>query len=97
MCLKHSDLRISCSFLCSGLLLVVLVAALPTAAAETSALPDAFRPEDLLWEIQLGTHQYTIPRIDDGRIFIGINDRGLKHPVLYRTGGGIMMCLDQAT
>jgi outer membrane protein assembly factor BamB len=97
MCSKHSDLRISCSFLCSGLLLVVLVAAIPTAAAETSALPDAFRPEDLLWEIQLGTHQYTIPRIDDGRIFIGINDRGLKHPVLYRTGGGIMMCLDQAT
>ncbi|UCG56261.1 MAG: PQQ-like beta-propeller repeat protein, partial [Phycisphaerales bacterium] len=36
-------------------------------------------------------------QIDGGRIFIGINDRELKHPVLKRTGGGIVMCLEQAT
>ena len=94
---RHNAVRISCRFLYSGLLFVILVSSLPTAATESSALPDAFQADDLLWEIQLGTHQYTIPRIDNGRIFIGINDRGLKHPVLYRTGGGIMMCLDQAT
>jgi len=67
------------------------------AAAGSSALPTAFEQEDLLWEIKLGVHQYTIPRIDDGRIFIGINDRNLKHPVLQRNGGGIVMCLEQAT
>ena len=94
---RHSAVRISCRFLYLGLLFVVLVGSLSAAARESSALPDAFRSQDLLWEIQLGTHQYTIPRIDNGRIFIGINDRGLKHPVLPRTGGGIMMCLERAT
>jgi outer membrane protein assembly factor BamB len=84
-------------FFLLGFLLVLLLGSWPTMAAERSALPDAFRSEDLLWEIKLGTRQYTIPRVDDGNIFIGVNDRGLKHPVLYRTGGGIMMCLDQAT
>ncbi|MHC4169386.1 MAG: outer membrane protein assembly factor BamB family protein [Planctomycetota bacterium] len=94
---KHSALRIGCRLFCLGLLFVILLGALPTVAAESSALPDAFRSEDLLWEIQLGTHQYTIPRIDGERMFIGINDRGLKHPALYRTGGGIMMCLERAS
>jgi len=97
MYLRRSNPRVRWRFLFTGLLFVILIGLLPAAAAESSALPDAFRQEDLLWEIQLGTHQYTIPRIDNGRIFIGINDRGLKHPVLYRTGGGIMMCLDHAT
>jgi len=45
----------------------------------------------------LGTHQYTVPRIDRGRVFIGINDLLLNHPGVKRTGGGIMMCLDEAT
>lgn len=78
-------------------LLVILNNSLYGAAPEDSALPDAFRSEDLLWEIQLGTHQYTIPRIDGERIFIGINDRYLRHPVLKSTGGGILMCLEQAS
>ena len=94
---KHSDLRRSGKYFCLGLVFVILIGSLPTAAVESTALPDAFRSEDLLWEIQLGTHQYTIPRIDGDRIFIGINDRGLKHPVLHRTGGGIMMCLERAS
>jgi hypothetical protein len=58
-------------------------------------LPEAFDPDALLWEIRLGTHQYTVPRVDAGQVFIGINDMGLQHPVLKKTGGGIMMCLDQ--
>jgi len=93
---RHGILGKSDHFAFSGLLIALLIGSLPAMAAESRALPDAFSSEDLLWEIKLGTHQYTIPRIDNGRIFIGINDRGLKHPVLYRTGGGIMMCLDQA-
>jgi outer membrane protein assembly factor BamB len=90
-------LKIGYLFLRSGFLFVALVGSLYGAVPDNSALPDAFRPEDLLWEISLGTHQYTIPRIDNGRIFIGINDRNLEHPVLQRTGGGIVMCLEQAT
>jgi outer membrane protein assembly factor BamB len=94
---RHGILGKSDHFKFSGLVFVLLIGSIPAIAAESRALPDAFRSEDLLWEIKLGTHQYTIPRIDNGRIFMGINDRGLKHSVLYRTGGGIMMCLDQAT
>jgi len=94
---KHDGSRTGHRCLHSGFLLVALIGSLHAAVPENSALPDAFRAEDLLWEIQLGTHQYTIPRIDDGRIFIGINDRSLDHPALHRTGGGIVMCLEQAT
>ncbi|MHC4116222.1 MAG: outer membrane protein assembly factor BamB family protein [Planctomycetota bacterium] len=93
----YNDRRIGRCLLCAGFFLIVPAASVQAATAESSALPDAFRQEDLLWEIKLGTHQYTIPRVDDGRVYIGINDRGLKHPVLYRTGGGIIMCLDRAT
>jgi outer membrane protein assembly factor BamB len=89
--------RINCRFLYLSLLFVAMVGPPSAAAAESSALADAFRSEDLLWEIKLGTHQYTIPRIDNEHIFIGVNDRGLKHPALYRTGGGILMCLEKAT
>jgi len=56
---RHGAVRISCSFLYLGLLFVVPVGSLSAAATESSALADAFRSEDLLWEIQLGTHQYT--------------------------------------
>ena len=82
---------------CMLLLLVILAGSLCGATANNSALPGAFDREDLLWEIRLGTHQYTIPRIDNGQIFISINDRNLKHSVLKKTGGGIVMCLEEAT
>ncbi len=57
---KRNDLRSSAWFFCLGFVFVNLIGALPTGAVESAALPDAFSPEDLLWEIQLGTHQYTI-------------------------------------
>ncbi len=79
------------------LLLAVLGSSAYASVSESTALPTAFEQEDLLWEVKLGVHQYSIPRIDGGRVFIGINDRNLKHPVLKRTGGGIVMCLEQAT
>ncbi len=97
MHLRHSDLRTACRFLYISLLLAIMIGSPPPAVGASPALPDAFRSDDLLWEIQLGTHQYTIPRIDGDRIFVGVNDRGLKHPVLHRTGGGIMMCLERET
>ena len=69
----------------------------PAPAVESSALPDAFRTEDLLWELTLGSHQYTIPIIDSGQMFIGIDDRSIEHPAIKRTGGGLLMCLDPDT
>jgi len=94
---KHTTRRIGYLLLFSGLLLSALADSVYGAAADKSALPDTFEAEDLLWEIRLGTHQYTVPRIDGERIFIGINDMELKHPAAKRTGGGILMALDQAT
>ncbi|MBN2270375.1 MAG: PQQ-binding-like beta-propeller repeat protein [Sedimentisphaerales bacterium] len=88
--------RIGHLLLISGLLFGELVGSAYGAGSEESALPDAFRSEDLLWEVRLGTHQYTMPRIDGGRVFIGINDLELKHPAVKRTGGGIVMCMDAA-
>jgi outer membrane protein assembly factor BamB len=66
-------------------------------SAASSALPDVFDPGDLLWECSLGTHQYTVPRIDDGQLFIGIDDSAIDHPIIESTGGGLLMRLDLAT
>ena len=62
-----------------------------------SAFPELFDSEDLLWEIKLGSHQYTIPIIDDGQLFIGIDDRNIDHPGVQSTGGGILMRLEPDT
>jgi len=50
-----------------------------------------------LWEIKTGTHQYSIPTIDRGRIFIAANDSGIERAGCKSTGGGVVMCVDQAT
>jgi outer membrane protein assembly factor BamB len=85
--------RIGGAFVCA--LLLIAVAGLAHGAdSGESALPDAFASADLLWEVRLGTHQYTIPRIDRGRVLIGINDLALEHPSAKQTGGGILMALD---
>jgi len=94
---RHKAQIIRCLCLVSPVLFAALAGSLCAATSNNSALPDAFQPEDLLWEIRLGTHQYTIPRIDRGRIFIGINDMTLKHPAVRPSGGGILMCIEQAT
>jgi outer membrane protein assembly factor BamB len=76
---------------------LAILGPLCSAAPGQSRLPDALSEDQLLWEIELGSHQYTVPRIDRGRIFIGVNDLALEHPAVRSTGGGIMMCLNQAT
>jgi len=67
------------------------------AASSSSALPELFQPDQLLWQIELGLHQYTVPQIDRERIYLGINDRYLEHPVVKKSDGGIVMCIEQAT
>jgi len=81
----------------SSVLLVIFMNPLYGADFGDSKLPVVFRAEDLLWEIKLGTHQYTIPRVDGDRIYLGVNDMYLKHPAVKRDGGGILMCLEKAT
>ena len=97
ICCKQKAQRIIYLELFLGLLLLTLIGTLCDAAERQSALPDIFRQEDLLWEIKLGTHQYTIPKIDGNRMYIGTNDMALKHPAVKRTGGGILMALEKAT
>jgi outer membrane protein assembly factor BamB len=89
--------RITYLILTSELLLITFIGTLCDAANGQSTLPDIFRSEDLLWELQLGTHQYTIPKIDGDRIYIGTNDMALKHPAVKRTGGGILTAIEKDT
>lgn len=80
-----------------ALLILTLVGPAHGQSSKSSALPAIFKAEQLLWEIELGSHQYTVPRVDGERLYIGVNDTRLEHPVLRNTGGGIMMCLERAT
>ena len=40
-----------------------------------------------LWELRLGSHTYSIPTIDRGRIYLGANDAGVQRPGFKPTGG----------
>ncbi len=65
--------------------------------SDETGLPCELRDEDLLWSIKSGTHQYSVPIFEDGRIYLGLNDQTLKHAVLKKSGGGVAMCVDAAT
>jgi len=82
-----------------ALFVLCIIAAGFCLAAETTepAFPEAFNPKNVLWEIKLGSHQYTTPIIDNSQLFIGIDDRNLQHSALTQTGGGILMRLDPKT
>ncbi|MHB0959550.1 MAG: PQQ-binding-like beta-propeller repeat protein [Pirellulaceae bacterium] len=69
--------------------------ALPAAPPRSSLAPGIFDAEQVLWEVELGDHQYTVPRVEGDQIFIGVNDTNLDHPAARSTGGGILMCLDR--
>jgi outer membrane protein assembly factor BamB len=96
-CTARRSCRLKPALLVLGLLVLSSVGRLGRDAHGRTHLPDAFSAGQLLWEIELGSHQYTIPRIDRGRVFIGVNDLAIEHPAVKSTGGGILMCLDQAT
>lgn len=67
------------------------------AQSGASRLPTVFSADQLAWDLELGLHQYTVPRVDEGMLFIGVDDSGLEHPAVRSTGGGILMCLDRET
>jgi outer membrane protein assembly factor BamB len=69
----------------------------PNMVSEARDLPDDPGGTEPLWEVKLGTHQYSIPTIDRGRIYIAANDGGMARPGYRPTGGGSLTCVDQAT
>lgn len=69
----------------------------PAAEPNRSTLPNVFPADRLLWQLDLGSHQYTVPLVDAGQIFLGIDDMELDHPAVESTGGGIFMCRKAAT
>jgi outer membrane protein assembly factor BamB len=81
------------------------------AAAEVN-LPVAFVPgkksadglgidlattENVRWAARLGTETYSSPTVAGGRVFIATNDRSVRDSRCAPTGGGLLMCLDEAT
>lgn len=66
----------------------------PNSVSPATGLPSACTPSNLLWEVRLGTHQYSIPTIDNGKIFLGINDQGVQRDGYVPSGGGAVVCLD---
>jgi len=72
-------------------------AANPNMASSARNLPADPGNTAPLWEIKLGSHQYSTPTIDRGRVFVAANDAGIARPGVTATGGGLVMCLEQAT
>jgi len=53
--------------------------------------------KNVKWVARLGTENYSGPVISGGKVFIGTNDVNLNDPRYKPTGGGVLMCLDEAT
>ncbi|MBM4017267.1 MAG: pyrrolo-quinoline quinone [Planctomycetes bacterium] len=54
-------------------------------------------PDNLKWAAKLGSQTYGNPTVSAGRVFIGTNDAGLADPRIRKTGGGLVLCLEEAT
>jgi outer membrane protein assembly factor BamB len=89
--------RIQCRTLPGVGCVLMLLAGIAAGQVPNRPLPEPFEASDVIWEIELGSHQYSIPRIDNGVIFLGIDDKKINHPAAKPTGGGITMCIEQAT
>ncbi len=69
----------------------------PNMASTAKRLPADPGSVAPLWELTLGSHTYSIPTIDRGRIYLGANDTGVRRTGYKPTGGGVLMCVEQAT
>jgi len=65
-------------------------------AVKAAGLPSEIRDEDRLWATPLGSHQYTLPVVMDGRIFTGANDMELEGR-FKGNRGGLVVCLSEKT
>jgi outer membrane protein assembly factor BamB len=53
--------------------------------------------QNVKWVARLGSETYSSPVVAGGRVFIGTNDTTLTDPRFEQTGGGVLLCLDEAT
>ena len=69
----------------------------PNSVSTARNLPSELTTSNLLWEVRLGTHQYSIPTIARGKVYVGINDLGVQRDGYQPSGGGAVVCLDLKT
>jgi len=71
----------------------------PNSVSPAKNLPSALDEggATLVWELRLGTHQYSIPTIDRGRVYLGVNDGGVTREGYRPSGGGSVLCVELAT
>lgn len=69
----------------------------PNMVSTAQTLPADLSDLTPVFERMLGTHQYSIPSLRNGRIFLGINDRRYQRVGVKPTNGGLLMCLDCMT
>ena len=68
------------------------------AVAENKGKGIAAAPaRNLKWVARLGSQTYGNPTVSGGRVFVGTNDASFKDPRLHKSGGGLVVCLDEAT
>lgn len=65
--------------------------------SDARGLPVDIQNTPPLWEVAVGKHQYSIPTVDRGRIYIGSNDSSVSRPGYTPTDGGNLMCVEQAS
>ena len=65
--------------------------------SDATNLPAEITGAQTVWELKIGSHQYSIPTVDGGQIFIGTNDYAFEHPAAPNTDGGLLTCLDQGS
>jgi outer membrane protein assembly factor BamB len=69
----------------------------PNSVSSARNLPASLEHAAPAWEIRLGTHQYSIPTVDRGRAYLGINDAGVARDGYKPNGGGALRCVELAT
>lgn len=58
---------------------------------------DGQTTHNVRWIAKLGNATYSSPAVAAGRVFIGTSDGTLTDPRFEQTGGGVLLCLDEAT
>jgi len=65
--------------------------------SDAQGLPTTLEGRTPAWEVNLGTHQYSIPSIDRGCVYLGVNDFAVQRAGYRPSGGGALLCLELAT
>jgi len=69
----------------------------PNCVSAARGLPETLEGVRPLWEVKLGSHQYTIPTVAGGCLYLGVTDDGVAREGYRPSGGGAVICLDLTT